>query len=64
MTEQRLVPICRPGQQCHRRNVAEWFEHELGIVVPELGVDRLVTGWQSSQRYAFWRPEMERRLAS
>lgn len=25
---------------CHRRAVAEWFENELGIVVPEYGFDR------------------------
>jgi hypothetical protein len=25
---------------CHRRLVAEWFEQELGIVVPEWGFDR------------------------
>lgn len=26
----------KPGQWCHRRMVAEWFEKELGITVPEL----------------------------
>lgn len=25
----------KPGEFCHRRIVAEWFETELGIVVPE-----------------------------
>ncbi|MBA4543979.1 hypothetical protein H1164_13905 [Thermoactinomyces daqus] len=28
---------------CHRRLVAEWFESELGIVVPEFGFDRSET---------------------
>jgi hypothetical protein len=28
---------------CHRRLVAAWFERELGVVVPELGMDELVT---------------------
>lgn len=33
-----LVMLCyeRPGEFCHRRIVAEWFETELGIKVPEL----------------------------
>jgi hypothetical protein len=26
----------KPGEFCHRRLVAEWFEQELGVVVPEL----------------------------
>lgn len=29
-----------PGKWCHRRLVAEWFENELGIVVPEWGFRR------------------------
>lgn len=29
-----------PNDWCHRRMVAEWFENELGIVVPEYGLDR------------------------
>lgn len=29
-----------PNIRCHRRIVAEWFESELGIVVPEFGFDR------------------------
>jgi hypothetical protein len=33
-----LTLLCyeRPGEFCHRRLVAQWFEHALGIVVPEL----------------------------
>lgn len=27
----------KPGQDCHRRLVAEWLEKHLGIKVPELG---------------------------
>lgn len=27
--------IHKPGQWCHRRMVADWFENELGILVPE-----------------------------
>ncbi len=33
------VLLCweRPGAFCHRRLVAEWFEVELGVSVPEVG---------------------------
>ena len=27
------------GKWCHRRMVAEWFQTELGILVPELGFE-------------------------
>ena len=27
--------LTKPGEWCHRRIVAEWFEHHLGIEVPE-----------------------------
>lgn len=39
------VLLCweRPGQCCHRRRVAEWFEEHLGIVVPEFGFSREAT---------------------
>ncbi len=39
------VILCweKPGDKCHRRRVAEWFETELGVVVPELGFDRSET---------------------
>lgn len=39
------VLICyeKPGFQCHRRLVAEWLERELGIIIPELGIDRAET---------------------
>ncbi len=30
--------ISKSGQWCHRRMAADWFEKELGIVVPELQV--------------------------
>jgi hypothetical protein len=35
----KTVLLCweKPGFRCHRRRVAEWFEKELGIAVPELG---------------------------
>lgn len=26
----------KPGDFCHRRLVAEWFQNELGVIVPEL----------------------------
>jgi hypothetical protein len=57
------VLLCweKPGQACHRRIAAEWLEHHLGIVVPELGVDRFTTGWQTTRDYAHWRPEGEAR---
>src|SRR5262249_17480713 len=33
-------PVCllcweKPGEPCHRRTVAEWFERHLGVAVPE-----------------------------
>ena len=28
-------PLKKPGEYCHRRMVAEWFEEKLGVVVPE-----------------------------
>jgi hypothetical protein len=36
------VLLCweKPNERCHRRRVAEWLEAKLGIVVPELGLDR------------------------
>jgi hypothetical protein len=36
------VLLCweKPGEGCHRRIVAEWFEVRLGVVVPELGIPR------------------------
>lgn len=32
------VLLCweKPGERCHRRLVADWFEQHLGLVVPEL----------------------------
>ena len=34
---EETVLLCweRPGDFCHRRLVAEWFENELGLLVPE-----------------------------
>lgn len=52
-----------PGKMCHRRNVAEWLEFHLGVVVPEWGFDRWQTGWQSTPAYHFWRPDAVRRQA-
>lgn len=28
-------PLKKPGEWCHRRMVAEWFEEMLGVTVPE-----------------------------
>jgi len=28
-------PLKKPGEWCHRRMVAEWFEERLGVTVPE-----------------------------
>jgi hypothetical protein len=41
----KAVMLCweKPGEGCHRRIVAEWFETNLGIVVPEYGVQRDIT---------------------
>jgi hypothetical protein len=41
----KAVLLCweKPGEGCHRRIAAEWFEEKLGIVVPEYGVDRADT---------------------
>ena len=39
---QDAILLCweSPNIRCHRRIVAEWFETELGIVVPEFGFER------------------------
>ena len=52
------VLLCweKPGEPCHRRSVAEWFEYHLGVVVAEFGYDRLATGWQEHDRYHFSEP--------
>ena len=41
---ENAVLLCweKPGDACHRRLVAEWFEQCLGIEVPEFGFERLV----------------------
>jgi hypothetical protein len=42
---ENAVLLCweKPGEGCHRRMVAEWFEEALGVVVPEFGIDRAET---------------------
>jgi len=30
----------KPGEWCHRRMAAEWFEEKLGVKVPEMTVER------------------------
>lgn len=39
------VLLCweKPGDRCHRRAVAEWFEQALGITVKEFGIPRRKT---------------------
>lgn len=39
---ENAVMLCfeSPNTACHRRIVAEWFETELGVIVPEFGFDR------------------------
>jgi hypothetical protein len=32
-------PVCDPDDWCHRRIVADWFEQELGVKVPEMTID-------------------------
>lgn len=51
------VLLCweKPGEGCHRRVVAEWFESKLGVLVPELGVDRTETPCQTTRHYPFWK---------
>ncbi len=56
-----LLCFCRPGQRCHRRIVAEWFEFHLGVIVPELGEDRLETPMSASSTYDFWLNSIEKR---
>jgi hypothetical protein len=56
-----LLCFCRPGQRCHRRIVAEWFEYNLGVIVPELGEDRLETPMSASSTYDFWLNSIEKR---
>lgn len=57
---ENAVLLCweAPGIDCHRRNVAEWFEFHLGVVVPELGFGRAETRHQSTAHYHFHRPEL------
>jgi hypothetical protein len=41
-----LVLLCFervPGEECHRRWFAEWFEDRFGVVVPEVGTDSVST---------------------
>ena len=48
------VLLCHepPGFKCHRRIVAQWFEHYCKIEVPELGVSREQTPrYQDSKPY-------------
>lgn len=42
---ENAVLLCyeKHNDWCHRRMVAEWFEQQLGIVVPEYGFDRSET---------------------
>ncbi|MCL6442574.1 MAG: DUF488 domain-containing protein, partial [Alicyclobacillus sp.] len=42
---ENAVLLCyeKHNDWCHRRMVADWFEKELGVVVPELGFDRSET---------------------
>jgi len=45
LTKTNTVPctlLCyeTPGDFCHRRIVAAWFEYQLGIFVPEFGVEK------------------------
>jgi len=35
---------------CHRRMVAEWFEKELGFVVPELGESHMATRRSANEK--------------
>jgi len=58
------VLLCyeRPGEFCHRRLVAEWFEFHLGVAIPELGFDRLDTAPQT-QPGMTWYEEQPARVA-
>lgn len=49
-----LLCFCEPGVFCHRRLVAEWIEHHLGVLVPELGVDRIDTPMCVTRAYDFF----------
>ena len=39
---ENAVLLCweKPNESCHRRRVAEWLEGALGVVIPELGLER------------------------
>ncbi len=39
-----LLCHCAPGEFCHRRLVAAWFEQRLGVVVPEIEPAGAATG--------------------
>jgi len=49
-----LLCHCKPNEFCHRRIVAEWLEEHLGIVVPELGLDRDETYVNMTEAYDFF----------
>lgn len=49
-----LLCFCEVNVFCHRRLVAEWFEAKLGVIVPELGVDRLDTAMCVTPAYDFY----------
>lgn len=49
-----LLCFCKPGEFCHRRLVAEWFEARLGVIVPELGVPRIDTPMCVTEDYDFY----------
>lgn len=56
-----LLCFCEQGCLCHRRIVAEWLEHALGVMVPELGERRDETHVHTTSHYPFFTPP-ERKL--
>lgn len=49
-----LLCHCQPNVFCHRRIVAEWFEFHLGVLVPEMGLDRDETYVMTSKAFAHY----------
>jgi hypothetical protein len=59
------VLLCweKPGEGCHRRDVAQWLEAHLPVVIPEFGRSRRMTGWQAIRAYHFYLTPEERERA-
>jgi hypothetical protein len=49
-----LLCHCEVGEFCHRCLVAEWFEANLDVTIPELGVECIDTPYYTDELYDFF----------